>query len=153
MNLVLTKKQTAMLSEIEDQLQAHRIRLTRGRREVLRVLLSAHHPTFNDIVESLARLSSEKPNVMSVYNTINMLLAQHIIYANTFDGKQICYEVKIKEAGHLKCDNCQRVIHLKQLQALNQNFKNLAAKHDWTCDHFKLEIHGLCAECQAELNG
>lgn len=152
MDLILTPKQNEILVQIEDQLQANKIRVTKGRHEILRVLLATNHPTFNEIVKYLGKLLPEKPNVMSVYNTINMLLAHHIIYANTFDGKQICYEVKIREAGHLKCDNCQRVIHLDQLEGLNRNFQELAGQYAWTCDHYKVEIHGLCRNCQTDLS-
>lgn len=150
MDLNLTKKQNKILAQIEAELQTNKIRVTKGRREILRILLATNHPTFNDIVKYLGKLSSEKPNVMSVYNTINMLLAHHVVYANTFDGKQICYEVKIKEAGHLKCDHCQRVIHLDQLAPLNHKFQQLASQYAWTYDHFKVEIHGICNRCQDE---
>lgn len=150
MKFSLTPEQNQVLHQLEASLQTNKIRLTKGRRDILRVILTANHPTFNDVVENLERATQEKPNIMSVYNTINMLLAHGIIYANTFDGRQISYEVKIPQAGHLKCDRCLQMIHLDQLDNFNHEFQKLAAQYQWNCDYFKLEIHGLCPECRSD---
>lgn len=108
----MTPSQQKVFERLQEALKSKNVRVTNVRLEILKIITTHEHPTINDIISELEK-SSHKVNVMSVYNTLDMLLDKHIIYANIFNGKQICYEPKVQESYHLKCDQCQKVHHLE----------------------------------------
>ncbi|ATZ16608.1 Fur family peroxide stress response transcriptional regulator [Entomoplasma freundtii] len=152
-HLKLTSKQEKTLKRLEEVLKQQNVRLTKGRLEILKIIIVKEHPTLNDIIAVLEE-TGHKVNVMSVYNTLDMLLDKHIIYANIFNGKQICYEPRVQESYHLKCDSCQEVHHIDHLGQFGEFFKSLTKSSEvvgWNCDHFKIEIHGTCPKCHEDL--
>ncbi|PPE06130.1 Fur family transcriptional regulator [Williamsoniiplasma lucivorax] len=135
--------------QIIGKLKKDGIRVTNIRSEVIKAIITTDHPTINDIIKIVEKTSANT-NVMSVYNTLNLLLEKHLLFANTFNGKQIVYEIQDVKSVHLKCDSCLAIQHLddQELQVIDESrLKQLAQNHQMTFDHFKIEIHGLCQKC------
>ncbi|KAF5295773.1 hypothetical protein FQA39_LY12946 [Lamprigera yunnana] len=118
--------------------------MTEPRLLIIKLLVTEEHLTLQDIVSKLKKVIGNV-NVMSVYNTLDLLLEHHIIFANTFNGKSILYEVGMENSIHLKCDECQSVIHLNTRDtSLNSGFadiEKIANNNQMTLEHFKIEAH------------
>ncbi|ATZ18568.1 Fur family transcriptional regulator [Williamsoniiplasma somnilux] len=145
----LNNQQNQQYEKIANFLRNEGFRLTEIRLSTIKVIIKLDHPTTMDIIAELQK-EYKNINVMSVYNTIDLLLQKHIIFSNTFNGKQICYEIATNKSMHLKCDNCGQVQEIKnheldKIQILNIN--EIAKNHSITADHFKIEVHGTCAKC------
>ncbi|AEM68582.1 Fur family transcriptional regulator [Mycoplasma putrefaciens] len=147
--IILSKRQQDKYDKILIKLKDKKIRLTDVRTAIIKLLISSDHLTIQDIISKLQN-EVTNINVMSVYNTMDLLLNEHIIFANTFNGKTILYEIATDKSIHLKCDNCNKVIHLNDSDSKDYNFLellDLSEKYGLRLDHFKIEGHGYCTVC------
>ncbi|WP_342276602.1 Fur family transcriptional regulator [Spiroplasma endosymbiont of Nebria brevicollis] len=139
---------------ITQKLKDKDYRLTDIRKAVIKVLTIKEHVSVNDIINFLKEEGNETINIMSIYNTIDLLMEEHIIHANIFEGKQIIYE--LSENGiHIICNYCNSNIHVKESSNSQQNsplhvtqLEKLATENNFYFSHYKLEIHGICQNCQ-----
>lgn len=139
---------------ITQKLKDKDYRLTDIRKAVIKVLTIKEHVSINDIIKFLKEEENENINIMSIYNTIDLLIEEHIIHANIFEGKQIIYELS-ENSIHITCNYCNIIIHVKKNIKNQQNsplcitqLEKLAVKNNFYFSHYKLEIHGICKNCQ-----
>ncbi|AHI54103.1 Fur family transcriptional regulator [Spiroplasma sabaudiense Ar-1343] len=128
------------------------VRLTGARLSIIKVITRKQHVSASAIIKEV---ESEfgTVNVMSVYNTLDMLLNEHLIFANTFNGKHIIYEVLGDSSIHLKCDLCAKVVHIPESEEqknLLDEIKTICTSNNLTSNHLKIEAHGMCDTCKKE---
>ncbi|AGM26498.1 Fur family transcriptional regulator [Spiroplasma syrphidicola EA-1] len=136
--------------KIVDLLKEKNYRLTDIRLAIIKILTTNEHLTLAEIVEQLEK-EFKNVNLMSVYNTIDLLLREHIVFTNTFDGKQIWYDLAQNPSVHMICDACKNVVHITDSEILQKidliNLSEGMKKMAWEPIHFKIEGHGLCSNC------
>ena len=139
---------------ITDKLKSKDYRLTDIRKAVIKVLTLKEHVSVNDIILFLEKENSKPVNIMSIYNTIDLLMAEHIIHANVFADKQIIYELT-ENSIHIICNICNENMHVPVFTPEQQNsffqFKQLEKlinQNHLSFSHYKLEIHGICDKCK-----
>ncbi|ATG97569.1 Fur family transcriptional regulator [Mesoplasma lactucae] len=145
----LTEEQQAAYDSIIQVLKDKGIKITKVRESIIEMLLMNEHATTSEIVKSL-KDELDNVNTASVYNTLDLLLAEHIVSANTFNGKQICYEIVERNTIHFSCIKCDRVYHIRSDEIEEKSFKDLEKLGDsigFKMDHFKIECHGTCQSC------
>lgn len=131
-------------------------RLTDVRKAVIKVLTLKQHVSINDIISFLTKEGDDNINIMSIYNTIDLLMTEHIIHANVFEGKQIIYELS-ENTVHIICNFCNKIIHAsfedkQQISPLKEEkLEKLATKNNFYFSHYKLEIHGICDKCELKI--
>lgn len=142
--------------EIIQKLQKKDYRLTDVRKAVIEILVVKKHISINDIIAELKK-SNNSVNVMSIYNTIDLLMDEHIIHANVFDNKQIFYELS-DNITHVVCNICHKIIHLDNQTIVNTNFLDekkvnsfLLEERNFAFSHYKLEVHGICDNCKSQM--
>jgi len=142
---------------ITQKLKNKDYRLTAIRKAVIKILTLKEHVSINDIINFLKAEGNQSINIMSIYNTIDLLMLEHIIHANIFKGKQIIYELS-ENTTHIICNACHKNIHLPlskiddPILPLKLDFlEKLTAKNAFTFSHYKLEIHGICHKCQLKV--
>lgn len=132
------------------RLKELKIKLTELRLNIIKVISNTKHFTINELVDMLKQMDS-KVNIMSVYNNIDLLLENHLLYANTFNGKYIIYEAIKPHLIHIKCDECSKIIDVndekENLEFMN-SFIKLGKKFDVEINHYKIEMHGTCNDCK-----
>ncbi|AUF83357.1 transcriptional repressor [Mesoplasma syrphidae] len=144
------KQEQKKYEQIVDKLKTKNIRMTDIRLAIIAMLIKAEHLTTQEIIKNL-ELEFANVNVTSVYNTLDLLLSQHILFANTFNGKSIWYEIASEKSIHLKCDECGDVIHINPMTSDKFDFNEvveLAESKGIKLDHFKIEAHGICQNCR-----
>lgn len=136
--------------DITQKLKNKDYRLTDIRKAVINVLTLKQHVSINDIINFLTKEGKDNINIMSIYNTIDLLMTEHIIHANVFEGKQIIYELS-ENIIHIICNFCNKITH-PSLDNKQQKFsleeEKLAIENNFSFSHYKLEIHGICNKCK-----
>lgn len=142
--------------QIIKKLQEKDYRVTDIRKAVIEILVIKKHISINDIISELKKINSAV-NIMSIYNTIDLLMDEHIIHANVFDNKQIFYELS-DNIIHVVCNICHKIIHFDNQAIIDANFLDeeklssfLLKEQNFLFSHYKLEVHGLCANCQLQM--
>lgn len=144
--------------DITKKLKAKDYRLTDIRKSVINILSdNKGHLSINDIVEKLKQESNETINIASIYNTIDLLMKEHIIHADIFEGKQKVYELS-KNPTHIICNYCNKIVHLpsskgekESIPVLNlEQLEKLTSENNFSFSDYKLEIHGICKNCNDE---
>ncbi|WP_280123356.1 Fur family transcriptional regulator [[Acholeplasma] multilocale] len=147
----LTDNQEKKYNQIIEKLKSKNIRMTEIRSAVIKsIIKSKDHVTTQDIVKEL-EAKFDNVNLMSVYNTLDLLLENHILFANTFNGKSICYEIAAERSMHIKCDKCGQVDHVEDAIMDKFDFVEISKISDllgMSLEHFKIEAHGLCKKCK-----
>ncbi|WP_338983219.1 Fur family transcriptional regulator [Spiroplasma endosymbiont of Othius punctulatus] len=132
------------------RLKELKIKLTDLRINIIKIISNTKHFTTNELIEMLKKDDSTI-SVMSVYNNIDLFLENHLLYANTFNGKYIIYEAIKPHLIHIKCDECLSVIDVDNKQEnveLMKVFEVIGKKSKVDVNHFKIELHGICDKCK-----
>ncbi|GAA6238682.1 MULTISPECIES: Fur family transcriptional regulator [Spiroplasma] len=131
-------------------LKSKNYRITEIRLAIIKILSEKQHLTLTEIV-TLLEQEFKNVNLMSVYNTIDLLISEHIVFTNSFDGKQIWYDLAENPSFHMVCDICKNVVHIKDTNILHEikldNLKDVMTNINWEPVHFKIEGHGICDQC------
>lgn len=131
-------------------LKSKNYRITKIRLAIIKILSEKQHLTLTEIV-TLLEQEFKNVNLMSVYNTIDLLISEHIVFTNSFDGKQIWYDLAENPSFHMVCDICKNVVHFKDTNILHEiklnNLKDVMTNINWEPVHFKIEGHGICDQC------
>lgn len=87
----------------------------------------------------------------TVYRTLSRLASQGVLKRFTGDGAGASYQINDSEECsshfHLKCERCQRLIHM-DCGFMADMKKHIESSHNFTVDIGKTVIYGLCGECE-----
>lgn len=141
------------MSSVQDQFRAylakHHLKVTRQRQIILDAFLSS--PSHLSAEELYIRLRKKHPNIgyATVYRTMKLLAESGIAAERHFGDRQTRYEANSGEDHHyhLICEQCGNIVEFEDLQ-IDALLQTAAAAHNYTLSHRRLEIYGLCPECQ-----
>ena len=140
---------THLLQEFRRYLREHSLPVTSQREQVAEVVLAAGgHLSVEDIEQRL-RQRGLRIGKATVYRTLDILARSGMISQRDFGEGFRRYE---RVPGHphhehLICMRCGKVVEftndrIEKLKAL------IAEEHGFTHHHHRLDIYGLCRECQ-----
>ncbi len=90
----------------------------------------------------------------TVYRTLTRLANQGVLKRFSGDGSGACYQLlddtKCSDHFHLKCDRCQKLIHM-DCSFMAEMRQHIESSHGFTVDIGRTIIYGLCRECRMEL--
>lgn len=135
--------------EFVDFLKRKNLKLTSQREEILRYFLKIdRHLTVEDLYNVVKK---KDPNIgqATVFRTLKLLCEAGLAGEVDFGDKKIRYEHKYghQHHDHLICVKCGKFIEVTQLEIEKLQDK-LAKKYDFTPVRHRLEIFGLCRECE-----
>lgn len=150
------EKNEVKYEDILKRLQEKDYRLTDIRKAVVKIFTTEKDISINEIIKQLKK-DNEAVNIMSVYNTIDLLMKEHIIHANVFEDKQVYYELS-DNTIHVICNICHKIIHFSDEEIAEIGFLDsskltnyLEKKKHFQFSHFTLEVHGICSSCQKSM--
>jgi Fe2+ or Zn2+ uptake regulation protein len=122
------------------------LRYTRQRGEIYRLLRStADHPTALDIRERL-RGACARLSLATVYKTLDTLVACGLVSRVALEDGPARFDARTDDHGHLRCLRCASVRDLPD-GYLREILDATASTVQWSVDHYRLEVAGLCEEC------
>src|SRR5262245_26736282 len=104
-----------------------------------------------DQVYALVRHQLPKLSLGTVYRNLRILVAQGRVRALDSGGQFSLFEAAKAPHYHLICRGCNRVTDVEAPvdRALTQRFRPAAVAQGFEVEDHRLELIGLCAECQA----
>ena len=103
--------------------------------------------------ELLAEVTKRDPHIgaATVYRTMKILTDAGLASARHFDDGQTRYEPALDRAhhDHLICTGCHQIIEFEN-ERIEELQDLVAAQHGFIVTRHKLELYGLCKDCQAK---
>ena len=99
------------------------------------------------------RALDPKVSVATVYRTMKLLNECGLAHARNFGDGQTRYEAAIgrHHHDHLICTRCGTIVEFEN-DRIEQLQDAVARKHGFTVTSHKMELYGLCRNCQRELS-
>ncbi|MCD2257247.1 Fur family transcriptional regulator [Agrilactobacillus fermenti] len=126
------------------------VRITPQREAVLRYLIqSDEHPTADEIYRHLAA-DFPKMSVATVYNNLRVLTRLGIVQEMSYGDSSSRFDFAETKHYHAVCERCGRIVDVffpdfDQVDTVAENLTGFQV------NGHRLEVYGLCPQCQAEL--
>jgi Fur family ferric uptake transcriptional regulator len=125
------------------------LKATRQRDLIVDTFLNA--PGHLSVDELLGRVQERDPNIgaATVYRTMKILTDAGLASARHFDDGQTRYEAAVgrHHHDHLICTNCHAIIEFEN-ERIEELQDMVARQHGFHVTRHKLELYGLCKDCQ-----
>jgi len=90
--------------------------------------------------------------IATVYRTIRLLVECGVLIEQTFGEKKGFFEVKDEKSrhhDHLICTSCGKITEF-HCELIENDKRRIAQQYRFKINSHKLEIYGLCSECQQQ---
>ncbi len=144
-------------SKIIAKLKQKGYRITKLREAIIEVLIVESPLTIKHLTKALKiKLGTKNINIMSIYNNLEALVNEHIVFTLTFNRRKVLYELAHDACVFALCEECSKIAELditKNPDLITPEEKDVWSqelkKINWSSPvHYKVELHSLCNECQ-----
>jgi Fur family ferric uptake transcriptional regulator len=146
-------RQTFSKDEVLHRYMAeHGLKSTRQRSLIIETFFNLQgHLSVEDLWTKV-RAQDPKVSVATVYRTMKLLNDCGLAHARNFGDGQTRYEAAIgrHHHDHLICTRCGRIIEFEN-DRIEQLQEVVARKHGFSVTSHKMELYGLCRDCQRDL--
>ncbi len=137
-------------SVLRDYLVKHGLKASRQRDTIAEVFFGATGHLSVEQLLAQVRLVDPKVSQATVYRTMKLLTDCGLAEARRFGDGQTRYEVTDSTGehhDHLICTRCGKIVEFvnDRIEVLQDK---VAREHGFTVQTHKMELYGLCAECQ-----
>jgi Fur family ferric uptake transcriptional regulator len=135
------------ISILKGHLAKHNLKLTRQREYILEEFLRNEHITAEQMHRQVTK-RDPRIGLATVYRTLNLFCEAGLAEARHF-GSQTQYDnvVHKRHHDHLICTSCGKILEFEN-EAIEKLQEQVAAQYSFTITRHKLELYGLCSECQ-----
>lgn len=136
---------------LHDHMAKRGLRSTDQRRLIVETFFQA--PNHVSIEELLAQVRQQDGRVgyATVYRTLKLLTECGVAFERKFGDGLTRYELADEEShhDHLICAECGKILEFEEprIEALQEE---VAQKHGFLLKSHKLEMYGVCPDCQAK---
>ena len=128
------------------------LKSTRQRSLIVETFLSMDGHLSVEEVWNKVRQQDSKVSVATVYRTMKLLSDSGLAHARNFGDGQTRYEAAAgrHHHDHLICTRCGAILEFEndRIEAMQEV---VARKHGFKVTSHKMELYGLCKDCQREL--
>ncbi len=136
--------------QLEDSIASLRnngVRITPQRQAILKFLIASEsHPTADEIYQAL---SPDFPNisVATIYNNLRVFKEIGIVKELPYGDSSSRFDFSTHNHYHVICKDCGKIVdfHYPQLDEVEQLAQHVT---DFNVTHHRMEIYGLCKDCQ-----
>ena len=124
--------------------------VTQQREAVAEVVFESEEHLSVEEIEAALRQRGETTGKATVYRTLEMLVKSGLVAERDFGEGFKRYEHLFGQQpvhGHMICDECGKVTEIQE-DELKRVQDRVAREQGFTPSRYRLEIFGLCAECQ-----
>lgn len=138
-------------ARLNDYMARHGLRSTEQRRVVTEMFFESDgHLSIEDLLDQV-RLKEPRIGYATVYRTLKLLKECGLAFERHFGDGVSRYEVAWSDEhhDHLICVECEKIIEFEDddIESLQHQ---VAAKHGFKLVRHKLELYGVCPDCQAK---
>lgn len=139
------------LAKFDKYLANNGLRLTKQRQFIANLFFKQHsHVSAEELYRQVTK-KDKNIGLATVYRTLKLLSAAKLANERQFGDGSSRYEPALSDAhhDHLICTACGRIIEFenKKIEALQEEE---ALKNQFKVSHHKLELYGLCHNCNQE---
>jgi Fur family ferric uptake transcriptional regulator len=125
--------------------------VTQQREVIAEIVFSSPEHLSVEELEAQLKARGERIGKATIYRTVEMLVRSGLVGEYDFgEGfkryKHLFGQSQVRE--HLICTECGKVSEVVD-EELSSSQERLARQHGFQAARYRLEIYGLCAECQA----
>jgi Fur family ferric uptake transcriptional regulator len=138
-------------ARLNDYMAKHGLRSTEQRRLVTEMFFATtEHLSIEELLDRV-RLEEPKIGYATVYRTLKLLKECGLAFERHFGDGVSRYEVAWADEhhDHLICVECEKIIEFED-DAIEDLQHKVAAKLGFKLVRHKLELYGVCADCQAK---
>ena len=138
-------------ARLSEYMTRHGLRSTEQRRIVTDMFfMSEGHLSIEDLLDKV-RAEESRIGYATVYRTLKLLKDCGLAFERHFGDGVSRYEVAWEDEhhDHLICLECQKIIEFED-QGIERLQHKVAEKHGFSMVRHKLELYGLCSDCQAK---
>ena len=138
-------------ARLNDYMARHGLRSTEQRRIVTEMFFASDgHLSIEDLLDKV-RVEEPRIGYATVYRTLKLLKECGLAFERHFGDGVSRYEVAWEDEhhDHLICTDCEKIIEFED-NAIEVLQHEVAARHGFTLSRHKLELYGLCPDCQAK---
>lgn len=137
------------LATFNKYLTSNGLKLTRQRQFIANLFFKQQgHVSAEELYRQVTKKDKDI-GLATVYRTLKLLSAAKLANERQFGDGSSRYEPALSDAhhDHLICTSCGRIIEFenKKIEALQEEE---ALKNNFKVFHHKLELYGLCQQCQ-----
>ena len=137
-------------ARLNEYMARHGLRSTEQRRVVTEMFFASDgHLSIEDLLDQV-RVSEPGIGYATVYRTLKLMKDRGLAFERHFGDGVSRYEVAWEDEhhDHLICLECQKIIEFEDegIEALQHA---VAAKRGFKLIRHKLELYGVCSDCQA----
>jgi len=135
--------------DVQRLIKAKGLKSTRQRSLIIDTFLGAEGHVSVEELWSKVRAADTKVSVATVYRTMKLLADAGLAEARNFGDGQTRYEAAMgrHHHDHLICTNCGTIIEFEN-DRIEQLQDVIAKRHGFKVTSHKMELYGLCKNCQ-----
>jgi Fur family ferric uptake transcriptional regulator len=136
---------------IKDKVRLLGLKLTKQREAICEVFFAQEgHKSAEEILQH-ARALDANVSLATVYRTLKILQELGFVSAHNFQG-QALFEPRFDDEhhDHLICTQCGKIVEFVNLEIEKLQLR-IAKAHGFSITDHKMEIYGLCKDCQKDL--
>ena len=138
------------LTDAENLLRQHNLKVTKPRLKILQYLMSHHnHPTASTIFQAIS--GNEPTYRATVYNTLNKLVDAGIVIEIKNSDDSLHYDYFVEPHFHIICKQCGKIadVYYPDFETVENRMRTEAEKQTgFITSASHLEIFGICPDCQ-----
>ena len=135
------------LRKAVEKLKATGVRMTPQRHAILEYLLSTmSHPTADEIYKALEK---DFPNmsVATIYNNLRLFKEAGLVRELTYGDSSSRFDANMSDHYHIICRRCGKITDF-EYPPLIEVEEEAARKTGFRVDSHRMEVYGLCTDCQ-----
>jgi Fur family ferric uptake transcriptional regulator len=111
---------------------------------------SSGHLSIEDLLDQV-RIEEPRIGYATVYRTLKLLKECGLAFERHFGDGVSRYEVAWQDEhhDHLICVECEKIVEFED-DDIEKLQRKVATKHGFKLTRHKLELYGICSECQAK---
>ena len=131
-------------------LRDHGLPVTRQRETIAQVVFESLEHLSVEEIEGRLRAGGNRIGKATVYRTLDLLVRSRLVVEHDFGEGFKRYEHRLSQEPvheHLICLECGKVIEFQSWK-VQEVQSRITSQHGFLASRHKLEIYGLCKECQ-----
>jgi len=134
---------------LEDYISQHNLKITKQRRAVLEAFLGIEDHISAEDLYKIVSAKEPKIGLATVYRTLSLLTQSGLAAELDFGEGQKRYEHKYLHShhDHMICTQCGKILEF-QNPMIEKLQEDVAHEHRFEMTSHKLDLFGLCSDCQ-----